>query len=130
MTPPPVAVGLTICDYVIVEAKPNKITLVGGMTRLGLKHFPSVAPPFHVFATFTDGLGDATLKLVITRLDTDEDVYTRQTRIRFQDKFSTVQVSFRVRDCQFPEPGWYFFTLLVDGEWVAQRRFLLSQEGS
>jgi len=123
MVPTPVAVGLTLCDYVLIEDGTKRASLIGGLTRMEAGSFPYLAPPFFVFAALIDGLGDATVDLIATRLDKNDRVYTRRRSVRFSDRLRELHVVFRIDDCHFPAPGYYQFSLLVDGEWVAQRRF-------
>src|SRR5207302_8541885 len=119
----PVALGLTLCDYVIVEERTKKASLIGTFTQISATQFPVVAQPFSVFAVLTDGFGDAAVvELVVMRLDTGEDIYRYRSQLRFPDKLAEVSVLFRLRQCSFPAAGIYQFTLVVDGERVAQRR--------
>lgn len=122
MVPTPVAVGLILCDYVLIEDGTKRASLIGGLTRIEAGNFPYLASPFFVFAALSDGLGDAIVDLIGTRLDTNERVYARRRRVRFSDRLRELHVVFRIEDCRFPAPGYYQFSLLVDGEWVAQRR--------
>ena len=66
--------------------------------------------------------------LTITRLEIDQEVFALQRRLSFRDRLTDVQVVIRLGNCEFPEPGAYLLTLLMDGEWVAQRRFEVSYE--
>jgi hypothetical protein len=113
---------MTLCDYVIFEEKTGKVSLIGGFNSISADRFPVVAQPFSVFATLNKGFGDGTINLVISRLDTGQDVFDYRGKIRFPDKLTLVFFHARLRQCRFPAPGQYQFTLLVDGEWVAQRR--------
>jgi hypothetical protein len=69
------------------------------------------------------------MELVVVRLDTGEEVYSRRHVVRFSDKLAEWRLHLRVRDCAFPVPGHYQFTLLADGEWLAQRRVYVYSEG-
>ena len=122
MTPPPVAFGLILCDLVIVEEGTRKASLIGTFLGLRARRFPATAQPFSVFAVLTDGLGDATMELTVTHADTNAVVFRRQDRLHFADKLAQVRYHARLLDCRFPAPGSYQFTLLADGEWVAQQR--------
>jgi hypothetical protein len=84
-----------------------------------------------VFASVTDGLGTAELSLHVIRLDTMEQIYSRTNQVRFPNTNAILNVYYPVRNCAFPDRGWYQATLLVDGEWVAQRRvYVHSQESA
>jgi hypothetical protein len=122
MIPPPSAIGLTLCDYVILEEGTRKISLVGSFTGLQVLGFPSVPQRFSVFAVLTDGMGDGTIELAVTQLETDQEIYSVRRSVHFPDRFMEVRVLFRVGQCSFPVPGTYLFTLLVDGDWIAHRR--------
>jgi hypothetical protein len=122
LLPPPIALGLTLCDYVIVEERTKKVSLVGSFTGIAVSEFPAVPNPFSVFAVLTNGLGDVNVNLVVTQLDTDAEVYVDQMPVHFPDKLAEINLHFRMRRCEFPDAGWYQFTLLADGQWVAQRR--------
>jgi hypothetical protein len=121
MVPPPVALGLILCDYVIVEERTRKVSLIGTFTVIRAASFPALAQPFSAFALLTDGQGDARITLSVSQLQTQEAVYRREMVGLFTDKLAELRVHFRVSQCPFPAPGWYQVTLLVDGDWVAQR---------
>ncbi len=123
MVPRPVVLGLTLCDYVIVEERTKKISLVGAFTGIAVDQFPTVVPPFSLFAVLTDGLGTGMIDGVANRLDTAEEVASYRGSLRFPDQLTEVSFHLRLRQFIIPAPGQYQFTLLIDGEWVAQRRF-------
>jgi hypothetical protein len=126
----PVAVGLAICEQVIVEEGTRNVTLVNCFNILRLRELPSVASRLVVHAALTDGLGDGRVSLVVNRLDTFEEIYARHARVSFTNPLQEVRLLFRPRKCSFPVPGWYQASLLVDGEFVAQQAFrVLVAEG-
>jgi hypothetical protein len=112
----PNAVGLMLCQQVIIEEKTRNRTLVNNFSRLEVKNFPASVPPFSVVSTLTDGMGEMTLTLVVARLDTLEEVYTQAVRTRFDNPLQELRLQFRVTHCSFPVPGRYQFALLADGE--------------
>jgi hypothetical protein len=82
-------------------------------------------------AAFRDGLGSARIELVVTHADSDEEVYSYRGTIQFPDRLTEVRAIVRINNCSFPRPGRYQFTLLIDGEWVAQRQIrVTSREAS
>jgi hypothetical protein len=129
MIPPPISPGLYLCDYVIVEENTRKVSLIGCFTRIRLEQFPAIPQPFSVFSTLTDGSGNARIRLALSQPNRDEIIYQREGSIHFPDKLTEVYVHFRVRECEFPEPGLYEFTLFVDNEWVAQRPVRVYRRG-
>lgn len=128
----PTAVTLILCDYVIVEAKTQKVSLIGTFTNLAVRQFPGRANPFSAHAVLTDGFGDVTIQLVASRLDTGEEVYTQQNLIYFPNRLTEVIYHTRLHTFRFPVAGHYQFSLYANGEWVAHRRLhaKLKQEES
>jgi hypothetical protein len=120
---------MTLCDYVIVEERTKKVSLIGGFTGMRVNDFPSTPSPFSVYAALTDGLGDVTIEVIVSRLDTEEEIYHFHNLVRFPDKLAKVRFHLRLTHCSFPVAGSYQFTLLADGEWLAQRRLRVYSEG-
>ncbi len=120
---------MTLCDYVIVEEKTKKVSLIGSFTGMKVSHFPSTPAPFSVYAALTDGLSDVTIELIVSRLDTEEEIYSFRNTTHFPDKLAEVRFHLRLTQCSFPVAGHYQFTLLADGEWLAHRRLRVYLEG-
>ena len=129
MNPTPMAIGLTLCEKVIVEERTRNTTLVSTFTKLLADEFPSRQERFAFATGLTGGQGDATVDLVFTQLETDEEVYSIRRAISFPSRLAEVQVVFHVRDCSFPAPGQYDATLFIDGEPVARRKFSVEKRG-
>ena len=121
MVPPPIALGLMLCEKVIVEEGTKNVTLVNTFTKLRVEGFPSLPQHFAVYAALTAGLGQATMTLAITHLETDEEVYTYHGTVPFPDRLAEVRTLIRVNGGSFPAPGKYQLTLLIDGDWIAHR---------
>jgi hypothetical protein len=128
MSQRPVAIGLLVCEQVIVEENTGNVTLVNCFRRRKVAGFPADPFPFVVFAILTDGSGQITLEVRIERLDTLDEVYQVSHTIRFPDPLQEVRCVIRLRDCSFPVAGPYQVTLLADNEPIAQRRIVLLEE--
>jgi hypothetical protein len=115
----PVAIGLVLCDQVIVEERTKKVSLIGTFAGIRVTSFPALVDPFSAFAVLTDGSGEVTMTLVVSRLDTGENVFSYGSQLRFPGPLAEVQYHLRLKQCSFPAAGHYQFTLLADGEWVA-----------
>jgi hypothetical protein len=127
--PPPIALGLTLCDLVIVEEDTRKVSLIGNLTRWTADNFPYTAPPFFAFSALTGSVGEGRMDLVVARLDTGEDIYRQHRVVHFTDRLRELHLILRVGNCVLLAAGWYQATLLADQEWVAQRRFrVIAQE--
>jgi hypothetical protein len=116
----PNAVGLILCQQVITEENTRNVTLVNTLNRLRFASFPSPQRPFVVYVQLTDGRGEATMSLVVSRLDTLEDVFEGRWRMTFTDPLRVVRMILRSSNVSFPVPGLYQWSLFADGEWVAQ----------
>jgi len=121
MVPLPIAVGLSLCDYILVEEGTRKVSLIGTLTRLEADGFPYIPRLFFVYAVLLEGVGAARIKLVVRRLDTNEEIYERERQVHFSNRLQELHISFRVERCSFPVPGRYELDLLVDGESVTRR---------
>ena len=130
MVPKPIALALFLCDYVIVEERSKKISLIGNFTGIAADRFPTILPPFSIFAVLTDATGDATIEIGVARLDTAEELFVYRSSLHFPNKLAEVPFHVRLTQCSFPSPGLYQFTLLVDGDWIAQRRIRVHLRGS
>ncbi len=127
MNPPVIALGLTLCEKVIVEERTRNITYVSTVTKLFADEFPSPPERIALAAVLTGGQGEGTVDLVITGLDTDDETYSLQRQLRFLGRLEEVRVVFHIRNCLFPAPGYYDATLFVDGDPVARRKFSIEE---
>ena len=127
----PSAIGLMLCEQVIVEENTKNVTLVNCFSFRAVHQLPSVPVPFVLFSVLTGGAGEIPLEVVIARLDTFDEVYQRSEFFRFADPLREVRLTWRIRHCSFPVAGEYLATLLADGEPIGQRKFkILLREGS
>src|SRR5262245_22970608 len=115
MSPAPTALGMQLCDGLIVEEHTRRVSLISCFSALRSAHFPTGFRPFWVFADLTDGSGLGTAELMVVRAASGETVYAESKPIRFVDRLRVVQYGWRVSGCSFPAPGRYFITLRVDG---------------
>jgi len=116
----PNVVGLTLCEDVVTDATSRNVTLVNAFGRLRCSTFPSPPRRLVVSTALTDGLGDGMMSLVVSRLDTLEEIAERDWRMRFTDPLRIVRLILRFSELSFPMAGGYQFSLSADGEWVAQ----------
>src|SRR5262249_15807588 len=75
MVPRPIGLGLTLCDYVIVEERTHKVSLIGGSSGIRATRFPAQTQVFSVFAVLTDAVGDGDAELSIVHEETDQQLY-------------------------------------------------------
>jgi len=130
VVPAPVAIGMTVCDYVIVEERTRKISTIGSFSGMKVARFPSIPQRFCVFAGLTDSQGRGTATVAIKRLADDLEVYSHSEPVNLPERLAEVPVLFRIQAWSFPSSGRYEVALLVDGETVSRRRLrVYSSEG-
>ncbi len=127
MTPPPVAIGLILCDQVIVDLHSRNLSPISIFTGLAVDDFPSQEQRFSVFSSLTNGRGQATIRLAVSRLDTGEETYEQEHSILFPDPLLVVNIHFRLRTISFEAAGLYEFVLYVDSDPVAQKTLRVYQ---
>lgn len=122
MFPAPLAIGLWLCDQVIIDRTTNKPSLIGIFTGLRVESFPSDPQRFSVFAALTNAEGTGSIVLEATDDESGDQIHLQSGDIYFPDRFTVVNASFRTRGVIFPAAGQYTFSIAVDGETVALRR--------
>lgn len=121
MTPTPTALGMFLCEQIIVDKKTDNLSPINIFNLLRVDGFPSFPQRFSVFAALTDGQGHGKVELVGARLDSGERVFGQPHDISFPNRKTVVSIDLRVTNITFPEPGAYELQLLIDGEMVARR---------
>lgn len=121
----PVAIGLLLCEQVIVEENTRNVTPVNCFT-FRLKESSQPQPlSFVVLGFLTDGLGKIQLDVTIQRIDNMEEIHHRTQYLEFQNPLQSFRFTLRIKNCVFPDPGQYLVSLLADGEMIAQRKLHL-----
>ena len=130
MSQRPAAIGLLVCEQVIIEEGTQNVTPVNSFRRRIVQQFPTEPLNFVVFAILNDGVGEIRLELAISRLDTDEEVYQRSMTVRFGNQLQEGRCLFRISDYSFPVPGTYEVALFADNEMIAQRKIRIIHKES
>ena len=121
----PNAISLYLCEQVIYEEGTRYVTLVNSFSRRFVQHDPPEPLAFVVFARLTEGQGQIPLELVITRLDTLDEIYQQQAIAVFEDPLRVIRFVLRFHAYSFPQLGVYDVVLLADGEPIARQRIQL-----
>jgi hypothetical protein len=116
----PNAVGLILCESVLIEEGTNSVTLLRCFDRLAARTFPTPPRQFTVFAVLTDGLGPVRLSVNVNRLETDEEIHAQNWRTEFREPLAQVRLPLKIHPCSFPEPGRYDIVLYAEGEAIAR----------
>ncbi len=123
----PRVAGLILCKRMEVNPSKVEMSLAGLFTSLSFSSWPAPAPPFTVYAALYDGLGEGRIELILTRLETERDVYVHTKWIAFSDRQVLVHLETRVRKCEFPAPGRYALALRFDERELARRYLDIKQ---
>jgi hypothetical protein len=127
MSQRPIAIGLLLCERIIVEEGTRNATFVNTFSRRKVKDIPSEPISFLVVSLLTNGLGEIPLEVRIQRLDTLDIVSQFRGVVRFDDPLKEVRCKMEVRNYSFPVAGIYDVLLLVEGEMIANRRIAIIQ---
>ena len=126
----PNAVGLFLCEQVIVEEGTGNVTLVNCFTYRKVRQFPSERSSFVVFFLLTDGFGPVPVQVVIQRLDTLDEIYKYSRVLQFTSPLQEARCTLRVQGLSFPVPGSYEVTLFAGGDPIASRKVRIFSEGA
>lgn len=118
----PHALGMLLCDQVIIEAGSKKPSLIGIFTSIRCDRFPSIPKPMSVFASLTNGIGRVELTLLVSSLKTGKEIAGYTGSILFDDPLKVANYSFHLRSLTFDEPGVCLFELSSGGESICHRR--------
>lgn len=112
----PIAQTMTLCDYVIVEERTKKLSMIGTFWSMAVDDgFPCRPPPFSAVCLLTGGLGRHLITLKVLReegIELDE-IFSKTGQIEFRDRFQPVYYTMRFAQLEFPEPATYHFELFV-----------------
>lgn len=123
MSQRPAAVGLLVCEQIIIEEKTGNVTPVNCFALRHFRQFPSEPSTFFVFALLTDGHGKVALDVTIQRLDNLDEIYRISVDTVFRDQLQELRCMVRIRNLSFPVPGRYEASFFADGDMIAQRTF-------
>jgi hypothetical protein len=126
----PNAIGLFLCEQVVIENKTHNATLVNSLSRLRVRSLPSPPQRLVVYGVLTDGLGEVTMSLVVTRLDDLEDIYKFNWQMRFRDPLQDTRLILRMPELVFPDAIRYQFTLAAANEPIAHCVIQVIEESS
>jgi hypothetical protein len=125
----PKVVGLVLCETRAVEPQNARMSLVGIFHSRSFRRFPTSPQRFTVYAALYGGAGEGTMELVISRLETEQDIYRYRRWHGFPRRLLPINLEIPVKRCIFPAPGGYSLSLRFDGSELAQRYLRVSHAG-
>lgn len=105
MTPAPTAIGLWICERVVIEQGTKNPNIIAAFDGLGVEQFPARPLPFSVFSTLTDAVGRGTISLRACSLQSGDVIYRNDRGFISTDRLTAVNIHFRVETIDFPLKG-------------------------
>lgn len=119
----PEVIGLHLCDRLDVNRETGQVSLVGLFNARHFRQFPSTVQRFDVYAALSGGQGEGTMEVVLSRLQTAEDLFvTTNAGWRFPPCGTISHFHTTVKGVAFPAPGLYVVTLRVADEVVSYRK--------
>lgn len=111
----PIAMGLVLCERLDIDPLARRMSLVGVFHSLRFRNFPTSPQRFTVYAALYGGIGEGTMELMITSLETEQDIhrYRRWQVLPVRGQIGTLEI--RLQRCVFPAPGRYALKLSFDG---------------
>ncbi len=124
----PIAIGMVLCEQVIVEEGTHNVTPVNCFNVREVEDLPGTAT-FFALAWLANGIGEMLAELVVERLDNFEETFRVNRKLVFPDRLRDMRFSARLRSCPLPVAGHYQVSLVVDGEMIATRKFHVRRKG-
>jgi hypothetical protein len=116
---------LVLCDEIEKRlGEEDVFTLRGVRTQVRVHSFPYRPPQFCVYLQVTGHEGTASGHVLAVREATEEEMVSAPIDdIQLRGPLTVVHVGLRIRNCEFPVPGVFWFQMLLNQKLVAERRF-------
>jgi hypothetical protein len=116
---------LVLCDEVEeLSGEEQLFNLNGVRTQVGASAFPYIHPQLCVYLQVTGHEGVASGHLALVQEATDTEILQVPiSAFQLSGPLQLMSEWLQLRDCEFPEPGVYFFQVVLNGKLVMERRF-------
>ena len=125
----PLALGLHVCEKVVVEAGTRNLTYVNCFTERKVRSFPAELISFLVCSNLVDGRGRMRLEVRIESLADLEIIFERTGVITFREPRQEIRLRVPMEEVPFPTEGGYQILILVNNEVVASRAIQIDLVG-
>lgn len=121
--PPPIPLGMIICDSVIRDRETGKPTLVGCFASMLVEKFPAVHPSLCVYVVVTDARGKVPFSLKLVDVEENKPpLFEGRFEAKVDDPKTVAEIVFNLEGLRFHGPGNYRFQLFAAGEFLMERR--------
>lgn len=117
----PDVVGLILCESLDVDVETGVTSLVGIFNSRHFWDFPSPVDQFTVFATLHAGVGEGTMQIVVSRLETEQDIDIYTQWLSFPERGLFVTLEVQLKKLVFAAPGRYSLTLRFNEQYITHR---------
>lgn len=100
----PVALGLILCEQIIIDKTSRNVTPISCFSARWLNEFPG-SISFDVVAWLADGLGEMSVELIVLNGDTMERIFGLEGQIKFDNPLTYKRFFAHVRDCPIRSAG-------------------------
>jgi len=118
MKPKPRPRAILLADHVYRDAETGKCVIAGTFNRIGANRFPAVHPMASLYLHLTDFVGKARLKLRIASDRSGEVLGERAFTVESVDRLGSCEVTVRLNNLTFPEPGKYAIEIYSEDEYL------------
>jgi hypothetical protein len=117
-----------LCERVEVVPGTRGFSLVGLFQVLRFSAFPSPPQRFTVYTILYDGVGEGTIKLSFTQLETERETHRYRKWFQFTGRQQFAHLEMPMTRCVFPAPGRYSLTLSFDDQEIDYRMLDVFEE--
>jgi hypothetical protein len=96
MSQRPIAIGLLLCEQLIIEEGTKNVTPVNCFTQRTAEASPWTSPPFLVLGWLTDGEGEIALDVIVEETNSLQELYRSATKVRFSSPLQQGRLSIRL----------------------------------
>ena len=120
---------MIVADAVHTDPITGKRYILGSFAGISSPEFPLTYPTLAVYVALTDGRGLMPFRLVLLDLDLDaEPLFDVEGEVEFSGPRAEVDLFVTVPNVIFSSPGEYAVQIFVAGQFVAERRIIMTQE--
>jgi hypothetical protein len=116
---------LVLCDE--IEQRPDEegvFDLHGARTQVQALSFPYRPSQLCIYLQVSGHEGMASGQVVVVSEATEEEIVSAPINdIQLLGPLTAIPVGLRIRNCEFPAPGVYWFQVILNEKLVAERRF-------
>jgi hypothetical protein len=116
---------LILCDDVEEFSNGEELfDLRGVRTQVSASSFPYVHPQLCIYLQITGHAGIASGRIVVVHEASDEESFQVPIEeFQLSGPLDVIPMWVRISDCEFPEPGVYWFEVFLNEKLVSERRF-------